>query len=70
MTFINEEDYDKINHFDEFVIQNVKEGLKSGVLEITNKTGDYSLKVNVELTPKEIEVIEAGGRLNYVKMSS
>lgn len=70
MTFINEEDYDKINHFDEFVIQDVKEGLKSGVLEITNKTGDYSLKVNVELTPKEIEVIEAGGRLNYVKMSS
>ncbi len=70
MTFINEEDYDKINHFDEFVIQNVKEGLKSGVLEITNKTGDYSFKVNVELTPKEIEVIEAGGRLNYVKMSS
>lgn len=70
MTFINEEDYDKINHFDEFVIQDVKEGLKSGVLEITNKTGDYSFKVNVELTPKEIEVIEAGGRLNYVKMSS
>ncbi|WP_315110186.1 aconitate hydratase [Clostridium intestinale] len=70
MTFINEEDYDKINHFDEFVIQNVKERLKSGVLEITNKTGDYSFKVNVELTPKEIEVIEAGGRLNYVKMSS
>lgn len=70
MTFINEEDYDKINHFDEFVIQNVKEGLKSGVLEVTNKTGDYSFKVNVELTPKEIEVIEAGGRLNYVKMSS
>lgn len=70
MTFINEEDYDKINHFDEFVISDVKEGLKSGVLEITNKTGDYSFKVNVELTPKEIEVIEAGGRLNYVKMSS
>lgn len=70
MTFINEEDYDKINHFDEFVIQDVKEGLKSGVLEIANKTGDYSFKVNVELTPKEIEVIEAGGRLNYVKMSS
>ncbi|QLY79640.1 aconitate hydratase [Clostridium intestinale] len=70
MTFINEEDYDKINHFDEFVISDVKEGLKSGFLEITNKTGDYSFKVNVELTPKEIEVIEAGGRLNYVKMSS
>ncbi|ERK28351.1 aconitate hydratase [Clostridium intestinale] len=70
MTFINEEDYDKINHFDEFVISDVKEGLKCGVLEITNKTGDYRFKVNVELTPKEIEVIEAGGRLNYVKMSS
>lgn len=70
MTFINEGDYDRINHFDEFVISDVKEGLKSGVLEITNKTGDYSFKVNVELTPKEIDVIEAGGRLNYVKMSS
>ncbi|MDD7795086.1 aconitate hydratase [Clostridium sp. 'White wine YQ'] len=70
MTFANEEDYDKINHFDELVISDIKEALNSGVLEVTNKTGNYTFKVNVELTEKEIEVINAGGRLNYVKINA
>ncbi|MBL4930664.1 aconitate hydratase [Clostridium paridis] len=70
MTFVNEEDYDKINHFDELVISDIKEALNSGVLEVVNKTGNYTFKVNVELTEKEIEVINAGGRLNYVKINA
>ncbi|MEQ8196489.1 MAG: aconitate hydratase [Clostridiaceae bacterium] len=70
MTFVDEADYDKINHFDELVISDIKAGLKAGVAEVVNKTAGYSFKVNVELTQKEIEVIEAGGRLNYVKMNA
>jgi len=70
VTFVDEADYDKINHFDELVISDIKAGLKAGVAEVVNKTAGYSFKVNVELTPKEIEVIEAGGRLNYVKMNA
>lgn len=70
MTFVDEADYDKINHFDELVISDIKAGLKAGVAEVVNKTAGYSFKVNVELTQKEIEVIEAGGRLNYVKINA
>lgn len=67
MEFKNEEDYNDISLVDELVIDNIKDALVKGYATVKNLTKGTEYTVNVELTEKEIEVIVAGGRLNYVK---
>jgi aconitate hydratase len=69
MEFINEEDYDKINKFDELEIRNIAEGLKVGKLTVSDKTNSASIEVKVELSERERKMLEAGGLLNYTKTS-
>ncbi|SFC67607.1 aconitate hydratase [Clostridium uliginosum] len=70
MVFENESDYEKIDLLDAFEIDNVKSGLKSGFVTVKNLTKGTNFKAFVELTDKEIDVIEIGGRLNYVKSNN
>ena len=70
MEFVNEEDYNRINHFDALVIDDMIKGLEAGELTVKNSSGDYSFKVKVDLTSKEVEILKAGGRLNYTKLNS
>lgn len=70
MEFVNEEDYNRINHFDNLVIDDMIKGLEAGELTVKNSSGDYSFKVKVDLTSKEVEILKAGGRLNYTKLNS
>ncbi|WP_244834261.1 aconitate hydratase [Clostridium sp. BJN0001] len=67
MVFLKAEDYDNINLLDDFEIDGVKDALDSGKVTVINKTNGLKFEVKVELTEKEIAVIKAGGRLNYVK---
>lgn len=67
MTFINEKDYDEVDLLDELELRNLNENLYNGVLEITNITKCNTFKVKIELSQKEIEIIKAGGKLNYIK---
>lgn len=67
MTFINEKDYDEVDLLDELELRNLNENLYNGVLEITNITKCNTFKVKIELSRKEIEIIKAGGKLNYTK---
>ncbi len=70
MEFVNEEDYNRINQFDDLIIDDMLKGLEAGELTVKNSSGDYSFKVKVDLTPKEVEILKAGGRLNYTKLNS
>lgn len=70
MEFVNEEDYSRINQFDDLIIDDMLKGLEAGELTVKNSSGDYSFKVKVDLTPKEVEILKAGGRLNYTKLNS
>ena len=45
----------------------IKEALVNGTVKIKNLTKGTEFEAKVDLTDKEIEVIKAGGRLNYVK---
>jgi len=67
MEFKNEEDYNDISLVDDLAIENIKDALANGFAKVKNLTKGTEYTVNVELTEKEIEVIIAGGRLNYVK---
>lgn len=67
MEFKNKEDYKSIELLDELIVDNIKEALIKGVVTVRNVTKGNKFEAIIDLTEKEIEVIKAGGRLNYVK---
>lgn len=68
MTFVNEEDYDKINEGDILVLENVREQIKSGdELLLKNKTANISIRVKVALSERQKDIMLAGGLLNYTR---
>ena len=70
MEFKEESDYNSIDLVDDLVIDNVKRSLETGTVKIKNVTKGIEFEVTVNLTEKEIDVINLGGRLNYVKHSN
>ncbi|WP_317311935.1 aconitate hydratase [Clostridium thermobutyricum] len=67
LEFEDEKSYDCIDLMDEIICDNIKNELKLGEVTFRNNTKGIEFKATVDLTDKEIEVIYAGGRLNYVK---
>lgn len=68
MTFENEGDYDEIDMEDEIVIENIIEQIKNGNrLIVKNKTKSKDIPVNVSLSERQVEIILAGGLINYTK---
>lgn len=67
LEFINEDDYENIDLMDEFIINDIKDALVKGEVKAINVTKESEYKLKADLTEKEIEVIKAGGRLNYLK---
>ena len=70
MEFKEESDYNIIDLVDDLVIDNVKRSLETGTVKVKNVTKGIEFEVTVNLTEKEIDVINVGGRLNYVKHSN
>ena len=67
MNFLDEKDYNSLDLFDEIEIENILENLNNKVLEVKNITKNTLFKVAVDLSDIEIEIIKAGGKLNYIK---
>ncbi|EGT2204139.1 aconitate hydratase [Clostridioides difficile] len=67
MEFCDEKDYENISLLDNLEIPNILDNLSNGVLEVKNTTKGTSFKVKVELSAKEVDVLKAGGKLNYTK---
>ncbi|MGG7179071.1 aconitate hydratase [Clostridium paraputrificum] len=67
MEFKNEADYNNIDLIDDLLMEDIQSALENGTVKVKNLTKGIEVEVAVDLTEKEIEVIRAGGRLNYVK---
>ncbi|SJS78323.1 aconitate hydratase [Clostridioides difficile] len=67
MEFCDEKDYENISLLDNLEIPNILDNLGSEILEVKNTTKGTSFKVKVELSAKEVDVLKAGGKLNYTK---
>jgi aconitate hydratase len=68
LTFVNEADYDAIEQGDELAIDNLRDQIKAGnELTVKNVTKGTEFKVTHDLTSRQIEIILAGGLLNYTK---
>ncbi|MGX9755115.1 aconitate hydratase [Clostridioides difficile] len=67
MEFCDEKDYENLSLLDNLEIPNILDNLDSGVLEVKNTSKGTSFKIKVELSSKEVDVLKAGGKLNYTK---
>ncbi|MCR6515008.1 MAG: aconitate hydratase [Clostridium chrysemydis] len=65
--FEDETVYESIDLLDDIRAYDIKDELEKGEITFKNITKGNEFKAKVDLTLKEIEVIYAGGRLNYVK---
>lgn len=70
MEFEKAEDYDSIGLLDELKIEGIQDALSKGKVIVKNVTKGTEFEAKIDLTEKEIEVIKAGGRLNYVKANN
>lgn len=62
LTFVNQEDYDKIDKSDDVEIKNLKECITENKnILITNKTKNIDIPVKCELSDKQKQIILAGG---------
>ncbi|MDE5858904.1 MAG: aconitate hydratase, partial [Oscillospiraceae bacterium] len=64
-------DYDKISQGDELALDNVREAIIAGKIELTikNKTTGTDIPVLCELTGRTKDIILAGGLLDYTRES-
>ncbi|MBB6623701.1 aconitate hydratase [Clostridium gasigenes] len=67
LEFENETNYDALDNLDKLVMENIQSALDNGIVKVKNVTKETEFDALVQLTEKEIAVIRAGGRLNYVK---
>jgi len=69
LEFENPEDYDRMEQGDIIVIENLREGIKSGKLKISNKTKGTEITVLCQLGEKSKDVLLAGGSIMHAKSS-
>jgi aconitate hydratase len=67
LTFSNKDDYDNISVNDELVMDNTIEQVKKGKIIVHNKTKNVDYVMDVDLSDKELKMIIAGGKINFIK---
>lgn len=68
LTFVDGGDYDRIDRDDELVIENTGEVVASASqVQVRNVTKGSSFMCDVRLTPRQRQVLAAGGLLNYTR---
>jgi len=70
LTFKDPADYDKITVNDELKLANIREIMKSGgVVTLENLTTGESYALDYALSPRQREILLAGGLLDYTRMN-
>ncbi len=71
MTFENEADYDTIDMNDELTIENaIDQVKKADTVIVRNLTKNREIKVKVSLSDRQVQMILAGGLLNFTKVNN
>jgi aconitate hydratase len=67
LTFARSSDYDAIALGDELVAEAVHAGIDNGRITVRNVTQDRTFETAIELTPRERELLRAGGVLPWTR---
>jgi len=67
LTFVHAEDYESIDPDDELEIQEVRDCLEAGAttLMVQNLTKHSTIETSIEITPRQRQILLAGGLLRY-----
>ena len=66
LTFANPDDYDRIDQGDNLIITGIDEGMKTGKIKMIDESKGLEIELNTDLSPRQQEMLEAGGLLKYV----
>ena len=70
LTFLDVQDYERINQHDTIVIENAVEQVRIGdTITVRNVTGNYEFCMHLEASELQKAMLIAGGRLNQIKDS-
>lgn len=67
MEFADMLDFDSVDQGDELEIKDIVSNLNQSQIDVINLTKGRSFKVKLDLSNNDIEVLKAGGKLNYMK---
>lgn len=67
LTFVNSEDYDKINEGDELCLENVFEGMDEGSMVLKDMTNGVKIALSCGFTQRQKDILKAGGLLAFTK---
>ena len=67
LTFKNPADYDKLTQGNTLRLSNILSGMQAGELTLTNETTGAEISLACDLTKRQIDIVTAGGLLNYTK---
>lgn len=71
LIFLDEKDYDAIDQGDQLRIERVAEQIRGGQpLVVKNLTKGVDFRVKHDLTRREVDIVLAGGMLNYTKKAA
>ncbi|NLA04313.1 MAG: aconitate hydratase [Firmicutes bacterium] len=65
--FESSADYDRLAQNDLLVMENLREQLDRGRINVTNETRGYSFSATHRLSPRQVDIIKAGGLLLEVR---
>ncbi len=67
LTFANPDDYDRLSQGDALAISGIFAGLESGKFTLLDKTSGETFALTCELSPRQRDILRAGGLLQYTK---
>jgi aconitate hydratase len=67
LTFKNAEDYELLEQGHKLRICNIKKGMECGVLTLIDENSGKQILLSCDLTQRQIDIVTAGGLLNYTK---
>lgn len=71
LQFQNEADYDKIDQMDDLCLPNIRRELEQGCdVTMVDLTKNMEIKLTAVLTPRQREMVLAGGLLNYTRQTA
>ena len=67
LTFLNPDDYDRIDQGTALQIRDIRDGMACGKLTVIDQATGYKFYAGCELTRRQQAILLAGGLLNYTK---
>ncbi len=67
LTFENPDDYERLTQGDMLSLNNVFEGMESGVVVLTNETTGEKINLTCSFTDRQKKILKAGGLLAFTK---